>query len=322
MTQQLTGGLGDLAIQSYHDLADAVFQQRGSVLRPIVRVERVLGQTTWFPKIGSSTSYEVVSRGAAVEVQDQFYERRGLSPTIIESVHRIDKIDLERFARSPQPELAESIAMELGRQVDIIITNALLGTAQRQLNGVESDVAFSGSYQILTNSNLLAGPAQAGGALMTGNTSLHEGKILQAIQLMATAHANDDGEMPIVVGNAKQFSGLRSRILAQPGAGWFQKSLPDLHDARIDGSLDGFLGCRYIQYEGLPAYASGYDSVIVMLPKAIKLGIYSDMMFRVDELPAVQGTPTQIKANITLGAVRFYEEAVVQIECNQTLTYA
>jgi len=321
MTQQLTGGFGDLVIKSYHDLADAVFQQKGSVLRPFITVERVMGGEDWFPKLGSSTSYEVVSRGAAVQPQDQFYERRAITPSMLESIHHINPLDVMRFARSPQPELAESIAMELGRKVDEKIVAAAIGTARRQLDGADSDASFDANFKVAINSNTMAGVA-IGGAAMSGNTSLHEGKILQAKQLMESARANEMGDMPIVVANAKQLAGLHSRSLANPGAGWFQKNLPDMNSARVYQALDGYLGCRYVQYENLGLVTAGVDRVLIFLPKAIKLGIYSDLKFRVDELPQTQGTPTQIKANISLGAMRFYEEAIVEIACAATLAYA
>jgi len=321
MTAQLTGGFGDLVIKSYHDLADSVFQQKGSVLRPFITVERCVGGEDWFPKLGSSTSYEVTSRHAAVQTQDQFYERRAISPSMIESVHEINPLDVLRFARSPQPELAESIARELGRKVDAKIVAAAIGTARRQLDGVDSDVAFDSNFKVAINSNSMAGVA-IGGAAMSGNTSLHEGKILQAKQLMESALANEMGDMPIVVANAKQLAGLHSRSLANQGAGWYQKNLPDINSIRIYPGLDGYLGCRYVQYESLGEVTTNVDRVLVFLPKALKLAIYSDMKFRVDELPSVQGTPTQIKANISLGAMRFYEEAIVEIACASTLAYA
>lgn len=310
------GSYGDLAIRQYKDMIEQDVQQGGSLLRGIVDIEQVLGERTYFPKIGASSSYQVTGRSQNVNVQDQVYERRFVTPTPLESVHRIEKIDVLRFARSPQPELVQSISMELGRQIDNTIILAISGTANRELNGVSSNVALPSTSKIANNSNSLAATT------MSSSTSLHEGKLAQALKLMQAAYSLRPGEEFFIIGNANQLAGLRQRVLVSNSAGWFQKNMPDVSIPFFDRALDGFMGGRFVQYEGVGLAGGTDEAVYVLTRRAVKLAIYSEIDFRVDELPAVQGTPTQIKAGISLGAVRMWDEAVIQIACAATLAYA
>jgi hypothetical protein len=332
------GSYGDIAIRQYKDMIEQDVQQRGSLLRGVVDIEQVLGERTYFPKIGASTSYQITGRSQEVNVQDQVFERRFVTPTAIEAVHRIEKIDILRYARSPQPELVESLAFELGRQIDVQIINALSAAANRELNGVSSSITLAnfngttmggvslgaGSQLILVNNNNFAGAAVPGStALMSGNTSLHEGKIISAVQVMKSQGAILPGEQPIVIGNSKQFAALKSRVFMSNAAGYFDRQVKDELGGMFDRDLDGFLGARYIVYENCGNDNTGsYDAVYVITKRAIKLAMYADLDFRVDEMPQIQGTPVQVKAGLALGTVRMWDEAVIQLACNSTVTFS
>ncbi len=313
----LSGSYGDLYIRQYKDLIEHELQQKGSMLRGSVAIESVMGERTYFPKLGKSTSYEVTGRSQEVDVQDQTYERRFISPRSLEAVHRIELVDMERYARSPQPELVESLALELGRQVDINIITSFDGSAARELDGTSSSASFDSSNNEITVSTNTFG---VGG--LTGDTGLHEGKFAKALQILQTRYALMPGDEIFCAAPAIQLAGLRHRVLASDGAGWFQKNLPDVNNPFLDSSLDGFMGIRFIQHEGLGVDSNSDHKVFVYVRKAMKLGIFTDLSVRVDELPQKKGTPTQIKAGLTLGSVRMWEEGVVRILCDPTPLYA
>lgn len=77
------GSYGDLYVRQYKDLIEHELQQKGSLLRGLVTVESVMGERTYFPKLGKATSYEITGRGQAVDVQDQVNERRFVTPKAI-----------------------------------------------------------------------------------------------------------------------------------------------------------------------------------------------------------------------------------------------
>lgn len=303
----LGGSYNDLYIRQYTDMIEHELQQDGSRLRPVVTVEQVQGERTYFNKIGKVSSYQRTARLEDVQLSDQSFERRFVTPIRIESAVALDQMDLDRYLRSPQPELAQAIAKELGRQMDEIIEDAIAGNAARELNGVLSNAPFDTSnFSIAVNSNLFAGSA------MTGDTGLHEGKIIQARQKMETAYAISSQEMLYVLAPAKQIAGMMSRSFSQSGAA-FRAGNP---------YVDQLLNVTFVPYEGFGVDGSSDQIAYVMPKSAIKLGIWQDIKFRADERLDKAGAPTQLMANMALGAVRMFEEKVVRVLCDPSVAFA
>jgi hypothetical protein len=315
------GGYGDLYVRQFKDLIEHDFQQEGSVLRGLVTLESVMGERTFFPKIGRASSYEITGRSQDVDVQDQVYERRLVTPKALEAVHRIEKLDLLRYGSSPQPELVRTLAMELGRQHDLAIITAMAGDAGRELDGSVSNASFDSNNTIAVNTNTF-GAKDPGGLSLTGDTGLHEGKLQKAKQLLTTNYALGHGDQIFVVAPAIQLAGLTARALSTNCAGFFQRSLPDFNNPMLDRALDGFMGMRFVQYENTGVDGSSDQYVYVFIKRAMKLGVYEDVTFRIDDLPLKKGNPVQIKANMAIGAVRMWEEGVVRILCDPTPLYA
>lgn len=315
------GGYGDLYVRQFRDLIEHDFQQEGSVLRNLVTMESVMGERSYFPKIGAATSYEITGRGQDVDVQDQVYERRLVTPKAIEAVHRLEKLDLLRYGASPQPELVQTLAMELGRQMDVAIITAMAGSAGRELDGTVSNATFDSGNTIAVNTNTF-GAKDPGGLSLTGDTGLHEGKLAKARQLLTTNYALSHGDQIFVIAPAMQLAGLTARALATNSAGFFQRNLPDFSAPMLDRALDGFMGMRFVHYENTGVDASADQYVYVFIKRAVKLGIWEDVGFRIDDIPLKKGNPVQLKANMAIGAVRMWEEGVVRILCDPTPLYA
>ena len=311
----LSGSYNDLYVRQYTDMIEHELQQKGSRLRGLVNIETAMGERRYFNKLGKLGSYTRTSRLEAVQLQDQTNERRFVTPTYIEAAVGIDDIDLIRYQRSPQPELAEALALELGRQMDTIIINALGGSAEREVNGSFSAAAFDATnFQIAVNSNSLAATS------MSGDTGLHEGKLIQAKQKLLSAYATDGNEELYVVGPAKQLAGMLSRAFASDSAAYMQ-GMPQVNLPGLEKSLDGLLGMRFIMYED--SGTSSGDQYVYVFPKsAVKLGVWKDINFRVDDRVDMAGGVKQVKANMAIGAVRMFEEKVVRILCDPTPAYA
>lgn len=317
----LTGGPQDLYVKQYRDLIEHELQQKGSVLRGAVTVEHVgSAESTWFPKIGKLSSYEVTGRNQSIDLQDQTGERRGITPQLVESAIQIEAIDMARYARSPQPELVEAMARELGRQMDLVIITALAGSAMREVAGSSSSASFDSNNTIAVNTNTFSMNDGAGHTL-TGDTGLHEGKILLAIQKLQTAYALEAGDEIFVVGPAVQLVGLKARAFAGNNAGLFQSG-PNVNLPMADRALQGFLGATFIQYENTGVDGSSDQYVYVFTRRALKFAVMDDVSFRAKIREEIKGNPTLLKSNMTVGAVRMWEEAVVRILCDPTPTYA
>ncbi len=315
----LTGSYGDLYIRQYTDLIEHEMQQNGSVLRGLVTLEPgLMGERRYFPKLGKSTSYEITGRSQAVQVQDATFERRFVTPRAIEAVHRIEMLDVIRYQSSPDAELVSSMAQELGRQIDAIIISAMAGSAGRELDGTSSAASFDSNNTIAVNTNTF----QAGSTAMTGDTGLHEGKLINMKRRLLTNYALRPGDELFVIAPAIQLAGLHQRVLLNPGAGFFQKNLPDVHHPMLDLGLDGFLGARYIQFEDTGVDGSSDQYVYMFLRKSVKLGFWQDVKFTQSIIDTAAGDPVQFKANMALGAVRMWEEGIMRVLCDPTPLYA
>lgn len=315
----LTGSYGDLYVRQYKDMIEHELQQRGSVLRPLVQVESVMGERTYFPKLGKASSYEVTGRNQDVEIQAQTNERRLVTPKMIEAAFQIEALDMLRYQSSPQPELVDALVMELGRQIDLQIITALAGSAGRELDGSTSNASFDSNNTIAVNTNTF-GSKDLAGLSLTGDTGLHEGKLQKSLQLLQTGYALSPGDEIFVLAPAMQLAGLRSRVVSVPGL--FFKGMPKLDLPMADQSLDGLLGMRFIQYENTGVDSSSDQYVYIFVRKALKFGVWKDVEVNVTQLHDKKGSPIQIKASVAVGAVRMWEEAAIRALCDPTPTYS
>lgn len=311
----LSGSLVDNYGQAWSEMIMHEIQQKGSRLLPAVTIEDVKGEKDHFFKLGKATSYEVTGVNESVILPNETGEVRYVSPTMIEAARALNPVEAARFLSSPEPKMVESLGLELGRKQDEIIMDALGGTAGRNLNGSASNASFdTTNNQIAVNFNDLAVTS------MSGDTSLHEGKIQKAIQIMQSNYAMNPGDEFFVIAPAKQLAGLRSRAHLSSNLGLFQQ-IPSINLPMVDRALEGYLGGHYISYEetGL----SGTDEyVYVVLKNAVSFGIWRDIKFISREMDELKGSPRLMKANMIVGAVRMHEESAVRIICDPNLAYA
>ena len=151
------GSYPTLNIRGYTDLIELELQQNGTRIRPFVTVEQGMGDRTYFNKLGAlNDSYVRTGRLEDVQIGDQTFERRLVTPITIEQDQAISDLDIVRYSRSPQPEVAASMAMNLGRKMDTIIVNALAGTAAIETDGTISTVNFDTNFQIGVSDNAFA----------------------------------------------------------------------------------------------------------------------------------------------------------------------
>lgn len=312
----LSGDFNDLYIKQYRDMIDHELQQNASVLRNLVTVENVEGSTSYFNKLGKSSSYTITGRRQEVDVQDPTFERRYVTPVAIEAAHQIELIDAVRYMSQPNAELVSSISQELGRQIDGKIAASLFGTAGRELAGAVSNASFDSNFAIAVNSNTLVSTVTA------GDTGLHEGKLLQAKKKLQAAYALAPGDEIFVVAPANQLAGLSARLSSLGGGAFHRHDMPKINMPMLDQTLDGAFGMRFIQFENLGVDSNSDELVAVFVKKAIKFGVWRDINFTMSERVDQKGSPMLIKANMVIGASRMWEEGVVKIACDPTNLYA
>lgn len=304
----LGGSYIDHNVQLFSDTLEQELQQRGSKLRGIVTIEREMGEKSHFDKLGVANSYERTTRYAPRIIQDQSYERRSVTPKSIESTYVLDELDLIRYLKSPQSDVMSAMVAKLGRDLDDIIIDAIKGNAVVTNNGSSSNVALPSGQKIQVNANTYTS--------LTGDTALHEGKLLLAKRMLQGAEVDIDREPLVCIASAKQLANVQSRSIQNSGL--MYKPNVQIDIPGLDKGLMGFLGMYYIATERLGIDSSNDELAFVLPASAIKLGIWSDLSIAVDRRPDLQQSPMQLSANIAAGAVRMFEEKVVQIACDPT----
>ena len=300
----LGGSFQDHYIRMYKDMLEHELQQRSSLLRGTVTIEPSMGERTYFDVIGKVGSYTRTSRYEAKQIADQTFERRYLTPTVLEANVVIDELDLVRYAKSPESDLMRAMSDELGRQLDAIIIAAVGGTALREINGSASNASFDSNMSIAVTDITYSGSA--------GDLPLTYGKLLKAKRFLQTNFVDMNRDTIFVVAPAKQLTNLQATAIAN-GHLIRDRAFMDITLPGMDTALDGFLGMKYIAYEGTGVDGSADEYTYVFPSNAIKLGMFKDIVVDVHQRHDLAGSPTEITANLTAGAVRMFEGKVARI---------
>lgn len=312
----ITGTEVSLAVRKWTDAIEMELQQKGSLLTPLVTVEPgVMGERTYFKraaKITGATEHTV--RFEEINFDRANFETRSVSPKTIDKGVHMDQLDVLRMSRAPDAETVQNIVEELGRAEDKIVLAAFGGSASRQIDGSESAAIFDSNNTI----GVSDGAAYAT-STVTGDTALHEGKIELAKLKLQQAHVDLGRNRPIVIASAKQLAALRVRMnITGVSRRDFMGTTP-LRVAGADDALEGYLGCTYVHFETLAdedQLSGGDEYVYVLVPAAVKVGIWKPLEVTIDKDMSQRGHPDRIYAQKTLGAVRMDEAKIVRILCN------
>lgn len=285
-------------------------QQKGSRLGECVTLETVRGQQAHFDKLGAASSYKKTERGQLKTFQDESYERRLITFETVSSDKLMDKTDTLDMVNHRPGDLIQSMAYELGRQKDLIIKRAIEGTATVQANGTTSNIAIPANQKIAVNDHTFD-PLSG-----TNDIGLTPFKLRNALKKLKETYAVDEmSEEVIVVGSANvlmQLTTFQEVISAD-----FRSTRPVESPGLIGAGLQGYLNLNYIAYEEFDNIGS--DEAVYVFPKsAIKLGVRKPMSVEMLKDPSRVGNPMTLSATQDMGAVRFFEEKVVQIACDPT----
>lgn len=300
-----SGSYQDHKLLQFSEDLNHELQQKGTLLLNTVQQEQCDGLKKHFTKLGKMSSYEKTVRGAMKNPQDATFERRVVTFTPIEADIIVDKTDLHNMVSNPQSDYAMAIRNELGRKIDEIIMNAIEGSATVETNGSESTVALPSASQVAVNNH----DFDSG----SGDVALTPGKLKKALALLGAEYVDVTREQVFVVGPMNQLMKLSTS--SEVTSADFRNKKP-LNIPGVVPGIDGYLGLTYIAYEGTGT-DSNSDELVYMFPKsAIKVGIREQLHVTVNVDYTRQFNPNMVSGMIDLGAVRMYEEKVIQIACD------
>lgn len=271
-------------------------RQMVSRLQPFVRVQPgIVGSAYAVERLGQAESYQIASRHADTQMVEMPHSRRFVDLAPFAWAELVDELDKKRMLADPtSPYLMEAVAA-LNRRKDSVIIAAMNAAAR-------------------TNTGTASLPA--GQQIAVGGTGLTLAKLRQAREILDANEVGIDDQsgqtdapQRFMVVSAQQITNLLSDTTITSA---------DFNTVRalVNGQINDFLGFRFIRSGRLPR-VSTTRSCFAFARNAVVLGIGADIETSIDVRPD-KNRALQPYARMLIGAVRAEDEAVVQVDCQET----
>jgi hypothetical protein len=288
-------------VQDYKNQLDVAFQQMSSRLRSTVEVVTQNAEYGYYERLGEATANEITTRHAATPLDDIDHTRRRVQIRGYNNALLFDNQDRLRMLIDPKMKYAEAQAAALSRKMDSIIISAASGTAVTGKTG-------SGTQSFDSANQIAVSYVESGAAT---NSGLTVAKLRKAGYLLRSNEVLQNGQKPHCIVSAKQIQDL----LTDP-----QVTSSDYNTVRalVNGEIDTYMGFKFIQTELLTLNSStDVRTCLVYVPAAMKFAIAEDINLSIDKR-ADKNNSWQVYSEATFGAVRMWEEAIVEIACDES----
>lgn len=286
-------------VQQYKANVEHLLQQKGSRLRPYVRVETQNAEFDFYDRIGATSAQEVTGRHQDTPLINVPHDRRRVSLRDFDWAELIDRQDRIRMLIDPTSPYSQNASFALGRKMDEIILEAAFGTVFTGKTG-SSSVTFPASQQIAVNY------VESGSAT---NSGLTVGK-LRAAKETLDASENDPSDPRYIICTAKQITDLLRTT---------EVTSSDFNSVKalVQGDVNTFMGFEFVRTELVNADSSGYRRVLAYCKSGLLMAVGQDV--NVDIGPRRdKRNSTQVYCSASFGAVRMEEEKVLEIKCDES----
>lgn len=290
-------------------------QQKGSRLRPFVRVEDQKAVLAYYDGLGPTEVNELVSRHSDTQYVDSVHIRRAVALRNFTWADLVDNADKIVTLNDPTNAYVQSAIMSFGRKTDRLILEAGLGNALTDVTGGTSVALPAGQWVGATD----------GAALSPLNTLT-----LRRVKSKFGINDVDDSERLHIAVAQQEIDAL---------LGDDQVTSADYNTVKalVQGEIDTFMGFKFHRTQLCPKSASGFVASIAAttgvvtlstgngdalrrcmawVPSGIVLAIGQDQEAKITEMPG-KNYSTQVFARMTMGAARLEEEKVVGIICTE-----
>jgi hypothetical protein len=279
-------------------------QQMGSKLQNLVRRETIEGEYKYFDFIDAADATEVFTRNADTVNEDLAYQRRRISLRRFTFAPLIDTFDKLALINDPTSDIVMDALHAMGRQKDLLITEAAVGTTYGGYDGTTS-------YTFDTSNSRVAVTMAETPAAATG---LNVAKLRNAKRIFQAY--NVEGKKYIAI-TAVQMD----EMLATTQVGSYDYNSVK---ALVQGEFNTFMGFEFVNVDGavasaaiIPATADPYRRVLCWVEDGIILGIgkdvKTDIQQRIDK-----NYSYQIFNEMWMGSMRTSEKKVVDILCDES----
>lgn len=277
-------------------------QQMESRLRMHCMEEPVTGDRVYFEQIAPTIAQLKTVRHGPTPFANTPHARRVAFMSDYNWGDLIDNTDKLKMLIDPTSTYAINAAAALNRSLDNLIITNIFGTAMTGAAGT-TPVTFPASQQVAANYVESGSPATSG---------LTVGKLRRAKAIL-DANEVPEGEGRTIVVRAQQVQDLL-------GTTETNSILTNQIRALVDGTLDFFMGFKFVRTELLPVAtpgSGGVTSVGVFSKMGVGVAVGEDIITRISERADLNYS-TQVYCEQSFGATRVDEKRVVQILCADT----
>lgn len=278
-------------ISQFSDNLHSLVEQKGSKLRPSVKVEMAKGEKHFFDRLGSFTANKITSRLEVTDLQDPAHSRRMASVDRYGASTSLDDIDKLKMLIDPTSDYAQKLARAHGRNLDDVILAAMLGSASTGQDGSGSQAFDTANQQIAH-----------------GSAGFTVAKLNQALRILEANDVDIDGTRLYCAIGARAVEDLLGDTSNQITSFDFQ-------DGKVlsTGRLPSFRGINIIRTQRIPdeTAATTYRGLLYT-EDTLKVAMNKDIEVKTAERPD-RNFAMQVSTYMQLGAVRMEESTVVDV---------
>lgn len=287
-------------VNQYRNNVSMLVQQKGSRLRPFVRVEPQNSEFEFYDRIGATDAVEITGRHQDTPLVSTPHDRRRVSLRDYDWADLIDRQDKLKMLIDPTSAYAMNAVFAMGRKMDDAIIGAAFDSAYSGKTG-QTTVSFPAGNQVAVN-------YVESGSAANGNLTI--GKIRRAKEIL-DAYDNDPDEARIMTCTANSLHSLLRNIEITSQDYNVVKAL-------VEGKVDTFMGFKFVRTQRLLTDASGYRRHIAWVQSKLLLAVSQDPMVDVGPRRDKRNS-MQVYVTMGIGATRMEEEGVVEIKVDETV---
>ena len=282
---------------------ELLLQQRSSLFRGKIREGAHVGKmASPINQVGAVAVKGVQGVYSPITPQQTQLARRWVFPSPYDVTQMEDRFQEDETIIDPKGMYVEAAAAAFGRQWDDTIIAAATGTAQIGVDasGLTTETFSTSNFQIAQN------------FASSANNGLTVAKLIEARRILRHYHNDLETDSLILGIGSQQESDLLNLV---------QVVSTEFNDRPVltDGRVTRFLGFDIIVTERMTqTTASSVRGVLVAVKSGLYLGLWKDLMTRIDERKDLTSYPWQIYSQGMHGATRLQAGKVVQILCADT----
>lgn len=279
-------------VNAFNSNVELQFQQRGSRLRPFVRVEPLNSEFEYFDRIAPVDAIERTERHGDTPTVETPHSRRRIGSRDFEIADLIDHQDKLRMLYDPSSSYILNHVYALGRKMDDVIIEAF-----------DSDV-----YTKKAGGTTLTF-AQDGGETVTASSGLDIETLINVKEKLTDRDQIEDGEPLYMVVTAKQISNMLNEDKLTSSDYAAVKAL-------VRGEIDTFMGFRFIRTQRL-IKTGDIRACYAWARSGMCLGVADNVKTRMSERDD-KSYSVQCYAKASFGATRMWGQQVVKVNCTES----